>query len=178
LVFDKRFSDLVSQTNGVQKYAFLLKDVEITGANQVWATDITYIKISGGFIYLAGIIDVFSRLIVGYNVSTTMDVGLCLRALKNALEKHEIAELINSDQGSQFTSSMWLEALKALKISISMDGKGRWVDNVYIERFWRSIKYENVFLMDFQSVREAKEEIKKFINFYNYSILSMHLPQP
>jgi putative transposase len=164
-----------SSTNKAQKHAFLLKNAEITDVNQVWSTDITYIRLPGGFIYLSAIIDVFSRMIVGYNVSTTMDTELCLRALENALNKYGIPELINTDQGSQFTSLLWIEALKSSEIRISMDGKGRWVDNVYVERLWRTIKYENVFLMDFQTVKEAKEEVEKFIVFYNYKRLHQNL---
>ncbi|MDR0753056.1 MAG: DDE-type integrase/transposase/recombinase, partial [Holosporaceae bacterium] len=107
---------------------FLLKNAEITRVNQVWSTDITYIKLPNGFIYLSAIIDVFSRMIVGYNISTTMDTELCLDALKNSLEKYGAPELINTDQGSQYTASLWIKALKASNIKISMDGKGRWVD--------------------------------------------------
>jgi putative transposase len=164
-----------SSKNKEQKQAFLLNDVEITDVNQVWSTDITYIKLPGGFIYLAAIIDVFSRMIVGYNVSTTMDTELCLKALENALNKYGNPKLINTDQGSQFTASMWIKALKSSNIRISMDGKGRWVDNVYIERLWRTIKHEKVFLSDFQTVKEAKEELEKFIDFYNYKRLHQNL---
>jgi putative transposase len=114
-------------------------------------------------------------MIVGYNVSTTIDTELCLEALENAWDKYGIPELINTDQGSQYTSSLWITALKALKIRISMDGKGRWADNVYIERLWRTIKNESVFLLDFQTVREAKDEIEKFVNFYNYRRLHQNL---
>jgi putative transposase len=104
-----------------------------------------------------------------------MDTEFCLGALEKALEKYGAPELINTDQGSQYTASLWIEALKASNIKISMDGKGRWVDNVYIERLWRTIKHENVFLMDFQTVREAKEKIEKFIDFYNYKRLHQNL---
>jgi putative transposase len=161
--------------NNGQKYAFLLKNAKITEVNQVWSTDITYLRLPGGFIYLAALTDVFSRMIVGYNVSTTMDTELCLKALENAVNKYGIPEMVNTDQGSQYTSLPWIKALKSLKIKISMDGKGRWADNVYIERLWRTIKHENVFLMDFQTVNEAKEGIEKFINFYNFKRLHENL---
>jgi putative transposase len=114
-------------------------------------------------------------MIVGYNVSTTMDTELYLVALEKALGKYGIPELINTNQGSQYMSSLWITALKGLKIRIIMDGKGRWADNVYIERLWRTIKNESVFLSDFQTVKEAKDEIEKFVNFYNYERLHQNL---
>jgi putative transposase len=157
-----------------QKFKFLLTNAKIQRVNQVWSTDITYIKMPTGFLYLAAIIDVYSRMVVGWAISTTMETNLCLSALRMAL-KNGYPEAMNTDQGSQFTSKEWINALKIMDIDISMDGKGRWVDNVYIERVWRTFKQECVFLMDFQNVKEAKHEIAKFIDFYNNKRLHQNL---
>jgi putative transposase len=160
--------------NPPQKFKFLLTNARIQRVNQVWSTDITYIKVGSGFLYLASLLDVYSRMIVGWNLSITMDMDLCLTTLERALQKGT-PEIVNSDQGRQFTSNEWIRALQAKGLEISMDGKARWVDNVYVERLWRTIKQENVFLMDFQSVNEAKNEIGRFIEFYNNRRLHQNL---
>lgn len=160
-------------------YPYLLKDLVINRPNQVWATDITYIKIHHGFVYLVCLIDLFSRKIVGWSLSTFLDAESCLEAFRNAL-KIDTPEIINSDQGCQFTSTAWTTELLNNGILISMDGKGRWVDNVYVERLWRTIKYEAVYLHSFNSVTEARTELGDFIDFYNnkrfHQVLNYHTP--
>lgn len=160
-------------------FPYLLKDLKIERPNQVWQVDITYIKIGGHFVYLICFIDVFSRRIMGWTLSTTLDTAACLEALANALEYHK-PEIINSDQGCQFTSEEWIKELQRNEIQISMDGKGRWVDNVYVERLWRTIKYECVHIHDFETVTQAREIIARFIDFYNnrrfHQSLNYHTP--
>ena len=150
-----------------EKYPYLLKDIEITKPNQVWATDITYIWNGSGFYYLVAIIDWHSRRILSWRLSNTMDKEFCIDALNEALSKHPTPEIFNTDQGSQFTSVAFTSVLKANDIKISMDGKGRATDNIIIERFWRSIKYENILLSDYASGIELKAGITKYIEFYN-----------
>jgi putative transposase len=147
-------------------YPYLLRDLIIDYPNQAWATDITYIKIKLGFIYLVCIIDVFSRKIMGWAVSISPDTKSCLEAYENATKQVK-AEILNSDQGCQFTSEAWIDRLTLDGVKISMDGKKRWADNIIIERFWRNIKYESVFLNCFEDVKDAKEHIAIYINFYN-----------
>lgn len=147
-------------------YPYLLKNMEINRVNQVWQVDITYLKSGNGFMYLVALIDVHSRYIVGWELSNTLDAGFCVEMLQQALRFIK-PEIINSDQGCQFTSREWIDTLKETEITISMDGKGRCLDNIYIERFWRSFKYEDFYLNDYQSVLELKEGIKRYITFYN-----------
>jgi len=147
-------------------YPYLLKNLDIAYPNQVWQVDITYIKIRAGFIYLVCLIDVCSRKIMGWHISTFLESGLCIRALEVALLE-AVPEIINSDQGCQFTSDNWCKKLVASGIKISMDGKGRWADNVYIERLWRNIKYELVYLYRFETVSDARSAIANYIEFYN-----------
>lgn len=163
-VYPKKRTSIRDMRHKVHPY--LLSMLCIDRPNQVWAVDITYIKIRHGFVYLICLIDIFSRRIMGWTLSTFLDTQPCLNALANAL-KNGKPEIINSDQGCQFTSDMWVDFLTQNEIKISMDGKGRWVDNKYIERFWRTIKYENVFLHSFDTVNQAREELGKFIEFYN-----------
>ena len=136
--------------------------------NQVWATDITYIKMPIGFLYLLAIIDLYSRYIMGYSVSISLEAEFCTEALERAISKHSCPEIFNTDQGSQFTSEQWTAVLLQNNIKISMDGKGRCYDNIFIERFWRTIKYEEVYLKSYDSVTEARESIDEFIDFYNH----------
>lgn len=147
-------------------YPYLLKNVEIVRSNQVWGIDITYIKIRNGFVYLVCLIDLFSRKIMGWAVSIFLDTKVCLRALENALLQGK-PEIINSDQGCQFTSNEWTEKLQQCQVQISMDGKGCWVDNRWIERFWRTIKYEAIFLNSFDTVSQVTRAIASYIEFYN-----------
>jgi putative transposase len=139
----------------------------ITRPNQVWAMDITYIPMARGFVYLAAVVDWFSRRILAWKLSITMDTSFCLEALGEALLGNDGPEIFNTDQGSQFTSEEFTGRLKQQAVAISMDGKGRWRDNVFIERVWKSIKYEEVYLHAYESVSEARASIGKYIEFYN-----------
>ena len=145
----------------------MLKDLEIKSANQVWQVDITYLKLGNGFMYLVALIDIHSRYIVGWELSNTLDANFCVEMLQHILRLIK-PEIVNSDQGCQFTSEGWISTLKANGIKISMDGKGRCLDNIYIERFWRSFKYEDFYLNDYQSVKELRQGIKSYIEFYNH----------
>ncbi len=147
-------------------YPYLLRDVDITHVNQVWATDITYIKLDSGFVYLIAIIDLYSRYILGWTLSTTLDTTFCLEALEDALD-HGTPLIFNTDQGCQFTSESWVAALSDQGVAISMDGKGRCMDNIYVERLWRTIKYEEVYLQAYNCVVEARKSLGKYIEFYN-----------
>ena len=157
---------LSSRNKAHKTYPSLLKGINVIRPNQAWQVDITYIKIKCGFVYLICLIDVFSRKVMGWHLSTLLDADACLIALRNALE-NGIPEIINSDQGCQFTSEAWCEKLKELDIQISMDGKGRWADNIYIERLWRSIKYELFYIYRFDTVQEARIATSHYIRFYN-----------
>ena len=155
-------------------YPYLLTDLAIVRPNQVWATDITYIKMHEGFMYLVGLIDLFSRFIVSWAISNILDTGFCLTMLEKGLAV-ATPEIINSDQGAQFTSIQWVNRVEQSDILVSMDGKGRWIDNVFIERFWRTLKYEHVLLYDFDRVSEATESIAGFIDLYNTKRLHQSL---
>jgi putative transposase len=147
-------------------YPYLLRNLKITRSNQVWGTDITYIRMHKGWLYLVAILDWFSRYVVSWELSTSMEVDFCLSAIGKALAV-ATPEIFNSDQGSQFTSLIFLEKLLAANVKISMDGRGRALDNIFTERLWRSVKYEEVYLKDYQTVREAKESINNYLTFYN-----------
>lgn len=149
-------------------YPYLLKDQPPVMPHDVWCVDITYIRTANGFIYLTALIDVVSRYVVGYNVSTCLDTESCILALEMAINTGYKPIIINSDQGSQFTSQEWAYNLSLLNIKISMDGKGRCLDNIPIERFWRSIKYEEVYLKTYDTVSEAKVGIAGYIHWYNH----------
>jgi putative transposase len=155
-------------------YPYLLGDLSITKPNHVWATDITYIKMPQGFVYLTSLIDLYSRFIIGWGLSNTPDETFCEDALNRAFQYGK-PEILNSDQGSQFTSEAWTSCLIKNNIKISMDGKGRWADNIIIERFWRTLKHEHVLLHAFESIKEIKESIGKFINMYNFRRLHQTL---
>lgn len=155
-------------------YPYLLRGLTIAHPNQVWATDITYIRLVSGWMYLVAILDWFSRYVVSWAVSTTQDVFLCLEALEEALTKGTPG-IFNSDQGSQFTSPAFTGVLNAHAIRISMDGRGRVFDNIFTERLWRTIKYEEVYLHDYQNVREGKQGIGRYIEFYNHTRLHQAL---
>jgi putative transposase len=149
-----------------KKYPYLLKDLSLERADQVWATDITYLRLNPGFLYLVAIIDLYSRYIVSWKLSISLDAGFCIEALEEALIKG-CPDIFNTDQGCQFTSVAWIEMLEAYRIKISMDGKGRCMDNIYAERLWRSIKYEEVYLKSYESVYEARQSLARYIEFYN-----------
>ena len=150
-------------------YPYLLKDLKIERANQVWVTDITYIPMHRGYCYLIAIMDLYSRKILSWRLSNTMDTRFCSAALKEALSKYPKPDIFNTDQGAQFTSNDFTHILKVHDIQISMDGKGRWIDNVFIERFWRSLKYEEVYIRAYDDLRQAKQFIGDYITDYNQS---------
>ena len=152
---------------GHKIYPYLLRDLEITRPNQVWAMDITYIPMARGFVYLAVVLDWFSRRALSRRVSITLEEDFCVEALEEALSKHGKPEIVNTDQGSQFTGAAFTGALARHEIAISMDGKGAWRDNVFTERLWRTIKYEEVYLRAYGSVKEARASIGRYLDFYN-----------
>ena len=152
---------------GNKIYPYLLRGMEITRPNQVWAMDITYVPMARGFVYLVVVLDWFSRCILSWRLSITMEAAFCVEALEDALAHHGKPEISNTDQGSQFTGTAFTSVLIHHGIAISMDGKGAWRDNVFVERLWRSIKYEEVYLRAYDSVSEARESIGRYINFYN-----------
>jgi len=152
---------------GNRIYPYLLRNLVVSRPNQVWAMDITYIPMARGFVYLAAVVDWFSRRILTWKLSITMDTSFCIEALEEALSMNEKPEIFNTDQGSQFTSETFTERLKKEGIKISMDGRGRWRDNVFVERVWKSIKYEEVYLHAYESVSQARASIGRYIDFYN-----------
>lgn len=143
-----------------------MRDVEIVKCNQVWSTDITYIRLCGGYIYLMAIMDWFSRYVLNWEISISLEADFCIETLKRLLLKTS-CEIFNTDQGSQFTCHKFVNLLLQKQIKVSMDGKGRCLDNVFVERLWRSLKYECIYLLSLNTVREAQEEIKKYFEFYN-----------
>ena len=148
-------------------YPYLLRDLEITSANHVWATDITYIPMARGFCYLVAIIDWASRKVLAWRLSNTLDASFCTEALGEAIRKFGTPDIFNTDQGSQFTSDTFLGILESHGIDISMDGRGRWIDNVFVERLWRSVKYEDVYLKAYGSIAEARKGLREYFEFYN-----------
>ena len=151
-----------------KKYPYLLNNVEITHTNQVWSTDITYIRMPHGFVYLTAVIDWHSRFVLSWKVSTTLEGRFCREALLEAIAKYGVPEIFNSDQGVQFTDKRFTDILESREIQISMDGKGRALDNIYIERLWRTVKYEEIFLKSYNSVKDLRKELEKYFRFYNY----------
>jgi putative transposase len=152
---------------GHKIYPYLLRGLAIERPNQVWAMDITYIPMARGFVYLAAVVDWFSRRILAWRLSISMEEDFCLEAVEDALAKHTQPDIFNTDQGSQFTGSAFTGLLLANKIAISMDGRGAWRDNVFVERLWRSVKYEEVYLRAYDSVAEARASIGRYLDFYN-----------
>lgn len=153
---------------GHKIYPYLLRGLSVERPNQVWCADITYIPLARGFLYLVAILDWWSRKVLAWRLSNTMDVQFCLDALDEALERYGAPEIFNTDQGSQFTSWAWIQRLKDAGIRISMDGRGRFLDNIFIERLWRSLKYECVYLHAFSGGREARQGIGDWMTFYNH----------
>lgn len=157
-----------SRANHAHKvYPYLLRDLNIDRANQVWCTDITYIPMRKGFLYLVAVMDWHSRKVLSWRLSNTLDTEFCVEALREALHHYGTPEIFNTDQGCQFTSEAFTQVLKDAGIQISMDGKGRWVDNVFIERLWRSFKYEEVYLNAYESMPHARQRIRAWMEFYN-----------
>ena len=152
---------------GHRIYPYLLRKLPVTRADQVWAMDITYIPMARGFVYLAAVIDLFSRLVLSWRLSITLQTDFCVEALEDALARFGKPGIFNTDQGSQFTSSAFTGVLSSNDIKISMDGKGAWRDNVFVERLWRSIKYEEVYLRAYDTVSEASASIGRYLDFYN-----------
>ena len=148
-------------------YPYLLRNVAIERANQVWALDITYIPMRRGFVYFCAVMDWASRRILAMRLSNTLTADFCVEALEEAIVRHGTPAIVNTDQGSQFTGSEFIDALKTRNIAISMDGKGCWRDNVFIERFWKTLKYEEVYLRAYDTVSEARASIARYISFYN-----------
>jgi len=152
---------------GHARYPYLLRGKDIWLPNQVWATDITYIKLKGGYVYLAAIIDLYSRKVLSWRISNTMDAEFCVAALEEAIAIWGVPAIFNSDQGSQFTSEALVGVLESHGIRISMDGRNRSLDNIFVERFWRSLKYEDIYLKDYQTMEELKQGLKRYFGFYN-----------
>ena len=152
---------------GHKIYPYLLKGLDIDRPNQVWAADICYVPMARGFVYVVAIMDWYSRKVLAWQVANTMDADFCVEALEEALCRYGTPEIFNTDQGAQFTSESFTGVLKAAGIRISMDGKGRWVDNVFVERLWRSLKYEEVYLKAYETVAEARQGMANYFRFYN-----------
>jgi putative transposase len=152
---------------GHKIYPYLLRNLPIERANQVWATDICYIPMARGFMYLVAIIDWHTRRVLSWRVSNTLDAAFCIEALEEALQRFGAPEIFNTDQGAQFTCEAFTGVLKEHGIAISMDGKGRWVDNVFVERLWRSVKYEDVYLRAYETPAELRAGLGRYFEFYN-----------
>jgi len=158
----------LSKANKQHKvYPYLLRKLTVDRPNQVWATDITYIPMAKGFVYLTVIMDWYSRKILSWRLSNSLDVSFCIDALEEALHRYGKPDIFNSDQGSQYTSEAFTDVLKDNGIRISMDGKGAWRDNVFVERLWRSVKYEEVYLNAYESMSHAKQRLGRWVDFYN-----------
>ncbi len=158
--------NLSKANQGHQKYPYLLRNVPIVRRNQVWSTDITYVPMDSGFLYLSAVIDWYSRYVVVWDISNTMDLSFCINLLNSALA-HGTPEIFNTDQGSQYTSPDYIENLTKAKIRISMDGKGRATDNIFVERLWRTVKYEHIYLHSYKSGLELYNGLKEYFNYYN-----------
>jgi putative transposase len=152
---------------GHKAFPYLLRKVPVTAPNQVWAMDITYVPMARGFVYLAAVVDWFSRRVLAWRLSISMDASFCIEAVEEALARHGKPSIFNTDQGSQFTSLAFTDVLKAAGIAISMDGRGAWRDNVFVERLWRTIKYEEIYLRAYDSVSEARASLGRYLAFYN-----------
>ena len=150
-----------------KKYPYLLRDVKVTHPNHVWCTDITYIRLSGGFAYLCVIMDWYSRCVLSWRLSISLDSGFCIEALREALDRYGSPEIFNSDQGCQFTSEDFTAVLLEKNIRISMDGRGRALDNVFVERLWRTVKYEDIFIRGYTTVPECRTGLSEFFERYN-----------
>lgn len=165
-IYPRKRTTIPGGPAGIQPYR--LKGLDINRPNQVWSADITYIPLRRGYMYLFAIMDWFSRKIIAWELSTTLDTEFCLRCFKRALKTSGKPEITNTDQGCQFTSEKWLKYLQDAEVAISMDGKGRWLDNVVIERFWRSIKYEDIYLKSYENPRELAKGIGAYVLRYNH----------
>jgi putative transposase len=172
----KRLKPKESRLVTSKKTPYLLRFLEISSKNQVWTTDITYLRLPSGFVYLSAILDIYSRFVLSWKIYTTMDEELCLDTLEEAVSHYGIPEIINTDQGSQYTGEAWIKAVEALGTAkLSHDGKGRWADNIFIERFWRTAKHEHINIHEFNSVKELRTSLKEYINYYNHKRLHSRL---
>lgn len=149
------------------KFPYLLRGLKIFKPLQVWSTDITYIRLPDGFVYLVAVIDWFSRFVLSHRLSNSLENTFCLEAFEEAIERYGLPEIFNTDQGVQFTSDDFVQAVLGKGIRFSMDGRGRALDNIFVERLWRSVKYEEVYLQDYQTVKEARHNLEKYFVFYN-----------
>jgi len=163
-IFPKKNTSIPNEHHKI--YPYLLKNMKIEKVNQVWSTDITYIKMSKGFVYLIAIIDWYSRYVIAWDISVSLELDFCLKTLKQALRQAK-PEIFNSDQGSQFTSEKFTGLLEENEVAISMDGRGRCLDNIFTERLWRTVKYEEVYLKDYQDPLDAYQSLKQYFQFYN-----------
>ena len=148
-------------------YPYLLRDLDVTRPNQVWCADITYIKLAWGFAYLVAIVDWYSRCVLSWRLSNTLEADFCIEALREAIDKYGHPDIFNSDQGTQFTSQDFINVLVTNNISISMDGRGSYLDNIFVERLWRTVKYQNVYLKGYQTIPEARSGLAEYFEFYN-----------
>lgn len=171
-IFPKKKTSIPGEST--EKYPYLLRCVSIERPNQVWSTDITYIRLSRGFVYLVAVMDWFSRYVLAWELSNSQDVFFCLSALEKAFRLGK-PDIFNSDQGSQFTSEAFTKRLKNANIAISHDGRGRVFDNIFIERLWRTVKYEEVYLNEYQSVADAGQGLERYFDFYNTERLHQSL---
>ncbi len=152
---------------GHKVYPYLMKSMKLDGPNRAWCADITYIRLEGGFVYLVAIMDWYSRKVLAWELSNTFDTAFCLKCLQRAVETHGIPTVMNTDQGSQFTSDAWTGELERLGVAISMDGRGRALDNAFIERLWRSVKYEEVYLREYGDLPDSRRHLSVYFEFYN-----------
>jgi len=164
-IYRKRRTSLPGK--GHKVYPYLLGSVAIERASQVWAADITYLPMAQGFAYLVAILDLYSRKVLSFRVSNAMSTEFCVEALQEALTRYGAPAIFNTDQGAQFTAEDFTAVLLAKGVQVSMDGKGRWVDNVFVERLWRSVKYEEIYLHGYETVREVKDALASYFGFYN-----------
>jgi putative transposase len=164
-IYRKKRTSVPAQ--GHRIYPYLLRDVVIERPNQVWATDVTYLPMAQGFAYLVAILDLYSRRVLAFRVSNTLATDFCIEALQEALRRYDAPEIFNTDQGSQFTDEDFTAVLAVKGVRISMDGKGRWIDNVFVERLWRSVKYESIYLHAYETPREVRVALARYFAFYN-----------
>lgn len=167
--------NLSQNVTAYTRYPYLLKGLHVIRPNQVWGTDITYIRMKHGFVYLVAFIDWYSRLVLSWKLSTTMEAGFCIEAAEEAIKNYGLPEITNSDQGAQFTSCDYLDLWKKNQVNISMDGRGRAMDNIFTERLWRSVKYEEVYLKDYETVSDVNNGFSNYFPFYNTERLHQSL---
>ena len=159
--------NLLKARKNHKKYPYLLSGKIIRHPNQVWATDVTYIRLSRGFVYLVAILDLYSRKVLSWRLSNSLDADFCVEALEEAIMNYGVPAIFNTDQGSQFTSDAFTGVLLGKGVQISMDGKGRALDNIFVERLWRTLKYEDIYIKSYESVIELKEGVRRYFHFYN-----------